>query len=69
MWAVELQRLQNQYPHISSSLKYNNDFKDWSGSSGFDLESLSNPNLVAKAIYLMDIHKRKNNKKRIRLQF
>lgn len=69
-WAEELKKLQKEYPKISKSLKYYDDFKNWEGSSGFDLKSLSDPYLIGKAIYIVDLHKRLYRKKRIiRLHF
>lgn len=36
-WASELVELQNQYPENSREANYYNEFKDFDGSSGFDL--------------------------------
>lgn len=36
-WAVELAQLQNQYPEIADKVIFAEAFKDFDGSSGFDL--------------------------------
>ena len=33
-WAVELAKLQEQYPDIASEVEFAEEFKDWDGSSG-----------------------------------
>ena len=33
-WAVELVKLQEQYPDIAAEVEFADEFKDWDGSSG-----------------------------------
>lgn len=42
MWSKELADLQEKYPDIAKECVYANDFKDFDGSSGFDLP-IGNP--------------------------
>ena len=51
-WSKELVELQNQYPIESSLGVYYHAFKDFDGSSGFDLP-YSKPEIVRKAKQLL----------------
>lgn len=57
LWASELVKLQKQYPQIASRVDYHQDFKDFDGSTGFGLP-LKNPEIMNKAKYLLEIHKK-----------
>lgn len=48
----ELVELQAQYPNISKTVEYYEDFKDWDGTTGFNLNPLGDPNILALAIQL-----------------
>lgn len=48
----ELVELQAQYPNISKTVEYYEDFKDWDGTTGFNLSPLGDPNILALAIQL-----------------
>lgn len=55
-WARELTHLQEKYPLIASRVDYAREFKNFDGSTGFDL-STRNPEIMAKAQYLLKLHK------------
>lgn len=48
----ELVELQAQYPNISKTVEYYEDFKDWDGTTGFNLSPLGDPNILALATQL-----------------
>ena len=48
----ELVELQAQYPNISKTVEYYEDFKDWDGTTGFNLSPLGDLNILALAIQL-----------------
>ena len=48
----ELVELQTQYPNISKTVEYYEDFKDWDGTTGFNLSPLGDPNILALATQL-----------------
>lgn len=52
VWAKELVELQEKYPEESKQARYYADFKDFDGSSGFDLP-YSLPNIQATAYKLL----------------
>lgn len=56
-WAYELKDLQNKYPAESQSVKYYQYFRDWDGTTGFNL-----PYMVVKdrAEWLLQEHKNAN---------
>lgn len=56
-WAVELVKLQKQYPKISSRVDYHREFMDFDGNTGFGLP-LKNPEIMNKAKYLLRIHRK-----------
>lgn len=55
-WARELTHLQEKYPLIASRVDYAREFKNFDGSTGFDLPT-RNPEIMAKAQYLLKLHK------------
>lgn len=55
-WARELTHLQKKYPFIASRVDYAQEFKNFDGSTGFDLPT-RNPEIMAKAQYLLKLHK------------
>lgn len=56
VWAEELVRLQKQYPQIAERVDYAKEFKDFDGSTGFNLPT-RNPEVMSKARYLLKLHK------------
>lgn len=54
-WALELVELQKQYPEIAREAPYAEEFKNFDGSTGFDLP-LDDPWGNNKAMYLMKIN-------------
>jgi hypothetical protein len=56
--AKDLVELQAKYPEIAETTDYAEYFRDFDGSSGFDLP-LERPEIVAKAYYLLNIYKRR----------
>ncbi len=56
MWSKELVELQNKYPKISKLVYYYEDFKDFDGSSGFDLP-YAEPWILKKAQQLLEYEK------------
>ena len=56
-WAVELDRLQKQYPEIASKVPYAEAFKDFDPSSGFNLP-LDDPWAVGTARRLIEYRNR-----------
>lgn len=62
-WAMELVDLQEKYPHIAERVDYHEAFKDFDGSTGFDLPYRL-PEITSKANYLLKICKEDKNGKR-----
>ena len=60
MWAQELVKLQRENPTIAKRVDYHEAFENFDGSTGFDLP-YRHPEIMAKAQYLLDIHKRKED--------
>ena len=56
-WAKELVFLQKEFPEISKKVIYYDTFKDFDGSTGFDLD-YRNPDIIDKAYRLLRYHKR-----------
>lgn len=54
-WAKELIQLQKDNPEISKQVKYYNDFKDFDGSTGFNLP-IKNSWVIGTAKYLLKLH-------------
>lgn len=52
-WAMELQKLQEQYPDIAKQVKYYDEFKDWDGSTGAFLDYMK-PNVIKTAHRLLN---------------
>lgn len=59
-WAQELVKLQKENPTISERVDYHEAFENFDGSTGFDLP-YRHPEIMAKAQYLLNVHKRKEN--------
>lgn len=57
-WAVELAKLQEDYPEIAKKVEYAYAFKNWDGSTGAFLP-YKDPNIVSKALMLLEIHSKK----------
>lgn len=51
-WSQELIELQEEYPYISSRVQYYKDFKDFDGTSGYELP-ITNPEIMEKAMQLI----------------
>lgn len=56
-WATELVYLQNEYTEISKNVIYYDTFKNFDGSTGFDLD-YRNPDIMSKAYKLLEYHKK-----------
>lgn len=54
-WAKELIQLQKDNPDISKQVKYYNEFKDFDGSTGFNLP-LKDDWVIGTAKYLLKLH-------------
>lgn len=53
-WANELEKLQAKYPDIAAECPYAEAYKDFDGSSGYNLP-LEDPWATRKAIYLLGL--------------
>ena len=53
MWAVELVKLQKDYPEIEKAVPFRDGFESWDGSTGAFLP-LDKPWIKKKAYYLLD---------------
>lgn len=60
-WANELVQLQKKYPAIAKRVDYNDAFKNFDATTGFDLP-ITNPEIIRKAQWLL--HKPERRKKR-----
>jgi hypothetical protein len=58
-WAQELAELQDKYPLYAAECVYADAFKDFDGSTGYDLP-LDDPWVQKKALYLLDLHNKEN---------
>lgn len=58
-WAMELVRLQEQYPDIAGRVPYAKDFEGWDGSSGAFLTYYDKPNIINTANRLVRDHDKK----------
>lgn len=47
--ARELAKLQRLYPNISKTVEYYEDFKDWDGTTGYHLQPMGDPDILAIA--------------------
>ena len=54
-WSMELVRLQNAYPDIAANVRYADEFKNWTGVSGFDLP-INDPYWINYAQYVLANH-------------
>lgn len=61
-WAQELVKLQREYPLIADRVDYSEAFKDFDGSTGFDLP-YRQPEIMSKAKWLVDHHKEEDHDK------
>ena len=68
-WADELVSLQEKYPLISERVDYHRAFKNFDGTTGFDLP-ITNPEIIRKAQQLLKggEHERRKNFKRVRIR-
>ena len=57
--AKELVRLQNEYPDVASQVVYAEEFKDFDGSTGFNLPK--DDKVLAKAQYLLNISRKRGD--------
>ena len=57
--AKELVRLQNEYPDVASQVVYTEEFKDFDGSTGFNLPK--DDKVLAKAQYLLNISRKRGD--------
>lgn len=57
-WSKELVDLQRNYPEESKAVKYYDEFKDFDGSSGFDLP-YDYPNIQARGNQLLEAHRKR----------
>ena len=67
-WADELVVLQKKYPSIAERVDYHESFKDFDGTTGFDLP-ITNPEVIRKARQLIAVpgnYKEKGEKKKKR---
>ncbi len=55
--AKKLVELQSKYPDIASKVIYADEFKDFDGSTGFNLD-YRNPDIIDKAYRLLRYHKK-----------
>lgn len=61
-WGHELKDLQEKYPNESALVKYAEQFKNWTGSTGFDIAVTADPWVVSTATHLLQYSKeRKEN--------
>lgn len=61
-WSKELVELQEQYPELAKQCIYHDEFKDFDGSTGFDLP-YHYPEFQDDAYKLLDIHKERTSGK------
>lgn len=59
-WGRELVEMQGKYPDISEEVPYAEAFRDFDPSTGYNLP-LDDPWAINKAMYLLEIERRKNN--------
>ncbi|MEH7117241.1 hypothetical protein V7128_07440 [Neobacillus vireti] len=57
LWSKELVDLMEQYPEEFKQTVFYNDFKDFDGSSGFDLP-YGNPNIQSIGYRLLEYHRK-----------
>lgn len=54
-WALELERLQKEYPELAAEVRWHDAFKNFDHSTGYDLP-YDQPGIRAKAVFLMRLH-------------
>ena len=59
-WARELVDLKAKYPNEAKSIKHYDIFADFDGSTGFIIASKATPNLIKKAIQLVEYYRENN---------
>ncbi len=57
-WSNELHQLQQKHPELAAQCIYHDEFKDFDGSSGFDLP-LNSPEILNSANRVLKYHKEK----------
>lgn len=57
-WCRRLVELQEKYPEIAEQCDYHEAFKDFDGSTGYDLP-IGTPDIVSKARYVIKLAKEK----------
>ena len=60
-WSEELVKLQRDYPQESEQAPFANAYREFDGSTGAFLP-IHEPNIIAKAVQLIDYHKRKGGR-------
>lgn len=58
-WSKELCELKEKYPDVFRKIKHSNIFRDFDGSTGYDIAKKATKNLIYKAHFLLKIHKNK----------
>lgn len=58
MWSKELAELQRAYPEIAETVPLSDEFREFDGSTGYDLP-IHMPRVVVKAQQLLAEHKRR----------
>lgn len=59
-WALELEELQEHYPQLAMQCPFHDEFLDFDHSTGMSLP-LDNPWAVRKALYLVEVARRKQS--------
>lgn len=62
LWSKQLATAIQDYPEVFAQSHHFRDFKDFDGSSGFDLP-FANPDVQARALRLLEYHTRKGYQK------
>lgn len=63
-WAYELVELQKKYPKVAKECEHAETFKDFDGTTGYDLDVLGCPVLMSKANYILEITREIESSKR-----
>lgn len=67
--ARELVKLQAKYPNISKTVEYYENFKDWDGTTGYHLQPMGDPEILALATFLSKGQIRLEGRKIFNLNF
>lgn len=62
-WAMELVKLQKEYPDVAKTVRFHELFKDFDGSTGFDLAQKADEDIISKAYYLLRIEANRKRKR------